>query len=666
MRKNEKFRDYDDNKMGGGSHDYMGHQNNYDASDDGFDQKPSKQPKKQEGNFKDSKSKWKGGMKPSTNTRKDYNTYGGGSKPTYDDPDDFLNDFDQYQPGEYKSHTSHGYQEGQMNKHSKPKEEFGNPSSGNKIYTNQNQFYSIPMKTQQNSGAFNVERNRNQNKGEEKLERIHFYNSEKFKLENNFEKLNIHGADDKLDSNYGLNIKEKNNNNDINNQGKKGKKGKKKTSSKIESTQSFGEKEEEFGNRKNKKLVGESGIQEHQYDGRSASSELNENDNMSGIPSMMQPTFMQQAPQGKPLPQFMPQMFPSNNPMMNQFKQPGSMYPHPQQQFVQMPFNNGQQFTPNMPPQQIPQFGGGPKIGVPNYGTAPFQNYNQPQIGGMQPMFYDPRVIRLPPNNSQQPQINSNFPMQFKPNDQVQFNNMQQMIQNNQQQVGKEMNDKQLINRGLNQNHNPTGIDPKLIHNQQIQDIQGRVQSNFNQIGMSKINPQSMHTGVFNMQQPRMPVPQMQMHMPNFSHQQRVPYPMMQSQTVKHEENFDKDSDSNQELNHKKEMNLPDFGLHEMDSPNVRNNQMLLRPQEQKFPGYGDFLTGKQAPAYHQQQLQPKVQHGFNFPYEEQQRDFIKNEMKFSGNKYMQQDYMQKYNQQTQEKFDARTNEYIPNQSHLN
>lgn len=658
MRKNDKFRDFNEGKMGGG-HDYMENQNNYDAIDDGYNQPPkNKQIKTQDG--RDFKPKGKGGVKQSNNSRKDYNNYGDGKPSNFNQNEDLLDDYGHYQPGEYRKNTSQGYQEGLSKKPIKSKQEFGESSSGNKIYTNHNQFYSIPMKTQQ--GDYNQDRNRNHNKGEEKLERIHFYNSEKFKIENNFEKLNIHGVgpEEDHDLKYGFNVKEKNNNNDNNNQGKKGKKGKKKKTSKGGSVQSLGEKDEDFGNRKNKKQIGNTGIQEHHFDDQSASSELGiENNNMHGVTNMMQPNFMHM---GKPLPQqFMPHMFSNTNPMINQINQQGNIHSQP---YVQMPSNNGQQFVPNMSSHQIPQIVG-PRLGVPSYGTSPYQNYVQPQMGGMQPMFYDSRLVRLPHNNLQQPHLNSNFHLQFKPNDQIQFNNMQQMIQNN-QQSGKDINDKQLVIRGLNPNLNPTVMDPKMIH-QKMQDSQARLTSNFNQHTINPINQQNMIPGMYNMQPPRIP-PYSHLQIPNFPHQPRIPQQIIHNPGIvlKPEDNYDKDSDSNQETNRKNEMNMPDFGSHEINHPHFQKNQMLFRQQEIQFPGYNDYLSEKQSPTY-LQQLQPKSQQqGFNSTYEEQQHDFLKTELKLPGTKYLQQDYLQKYSQHPQEKLDIKAKEFIPNHNLLN
>lgn len=657
MRKNDKFRDYEDNLIG--ARECLDYQNNYEASDDGFSQpQTSNHNKKNDStNLKDNRPKGRGPNKQDFNSKKEFGGFGGG-KSSQIDPDNFFSNYEDFQPGmDFKNNKTNylpqgNFQDPNQQMRFKPqKEELGNPSAGGKV------FYNTMSNMNQNS---TLDKKRNQHKGEN-LERIQFYNSKtQFSLENNLGQLNIHGEDDDdLDENLSYGFKGKSKPLNDNQQ----KKDKKKKKGNINVNQGkggnpHGDRENDYGKRKGNNR------KQHEYGGfkggrdalddHSISSELGiENESTQDLPDMMQqPMLMQQFPQqGQMQPQFMQPVFVNNNyhnPMMNQFKQ--GMYP---QQCVQMPINNNQQFAPQMQQQFY-----APRMGNPNFGQNPYQNFCHPQMG-VQNMMFDPRLVRLPLGG--QPQFNQNFNMQqFKPIEQpVGFNNMQ-LIQNQMQGV-KEMGDKQIL-RG--QSGVPMQFDQKFLMNQQMmQDSQLRMNNlNLNQ----RVNNPMIQQGAF----PVMSHPQSQFPIPSQIHMQmqgipsiqpRMPNPLMNQNWMIKQEEIDKDSDSNPE---NKENKFIDFGQDDFSNPNTMkyNQQMFRSPQEPQYPGYGDFMSEKQV----QQPHKAKVPFGgFNYAYsEEGQNDNFKSEIKLSESKYFQ-DY-QKYNQQSQEKLDINAKEYVPNQHLLN
>lgn len=647
MSKNQKYREYDENIMGGGeNYDFMGQPNMYDAGDDGYNQPTNNnQFKRFEGtNFKDSKHKGRGG-KQNLGGKKDYNGFGGG-KPSSTDPDAFFNNYDDFNSGaDFKrSQFFKGFPENnQPKKYKPPKEDFGAPLSGNKP-----QYNSTNMKGQGPSGV----NKKNLNK-DDKPEKMQFYNSNtQYELDDNFSKLKLHGNEDEMGNfNYG----DKSNNDNINKKGKKKKKNN--NQGKFGNNQPHGgDRGDDYDMRKNQKRQDKGG--NDPFEERSGSSELgNENENIQGMPNMMQPMYMQQVPnQGQMQPQFMHPGYMNNYQMMNQVRPQGGMYPP---QFNPMQMNNHQFSNP-----QMQQFYA-PRIGQPNYGQGPYQNFVQPQIGGMQNMMYDPSRIRLPPNNQQQ--FNQGYPMQnFKPSEQLnQFNNLQ--IMQSQMFNNKEINEKSHGGRGpITIPGNQKQPDSSSYLNQQIQDMQGRmkISGGFNQrnVGNPMFQP-GMFPGMHGYQQPQVQNPTQN---PNFQMQQSMPNPNMilnQNWMMKQEDNNnEKDSDSNQDLNQNKDPKLSEYGQHEMTNQNhLQENQHLFRPhQDTQYPGY-DFKSGKSP----YQPQQSKIPYGgFNFPYsEEAPQDFYKSEMKLSESKYLQE--YQKFNQ-SQEKLDVNAKEYVPNQNLIN
>lgn len=640
MRKNDKFRDYEDNLIGSGV--FNEHQINYEASDDGFGPPMlNNQFKKTDTNLKESKSKSRGQGKQDGNLKKEFGGFGGG-KSSQIVPDNFFNNYEDFQPGMDFMTNKNSYlpqDSSQQKKFKQPKEDFGNPSTGNKLLYNTN-----PNK---NHNSATIDKKRNQNKGNENLERIQFFNSKtQYSLENNLGQLNIHDEnDDDLDDNlsYGFNGKTK-----PFNENQPNKKDKKKKKGNVNVNHGRGnphdDRENDAGkkrgnNRKQNDFGGRKGGRDP-LDDHSVSSELGiENESTQDLPDMIrQNMYMPQFPQQGQMqmqPQFMQPVYVNSNyqnPMMNQFKQQGGMYPS---QYVQIPINNNQQFVPPMHMQQQIY---APRMVNPNFGQVPYQNYAQPQMG-LQSMMYHPRFIRVPQGG--QSQFNQSYHMQqMKPNDQHVFNSMQ-LAPNQMQGLGI-----------------PRQFDPKFMMNQ-MQDNQVRMSiPNFNQRTINPIVQQGAFPVMQGNSQTIFPISS-QNNLQGNPIQPRMQNPMTSNQNWMMKEDNDRDSDSNQET---KENKFMDFGQNDDISNFTKKNnqqQMYRSPQEHQYSGYGDFITDKQIPP------QNKALHsGFNYPYSEDSPQDFMSEKKQSESKYFQ-DY-QKYNQQAQEKLDVNAKEYVPNNHLLN